>query len=147
MSDENWSLCHRLMIWGQRDTGSVHCCLLWPVCVPAVKPNIQVQTISSLNQSLGLTDVLDRQLLFLTHSVELFPWQGALLNPCRCDGSVRYTHQHCLLKWISERGSWTCELCCYRFQVIAVNMKRPWQVTLMLQLAVPAPRTEQRHEF
>ncbi|XP_016897623.1 E3 ubiquitin-protein ligase MARCH11, partial [Cynoglossus semilaevis] len=53
--------------------------------------------------------------------------QGALLNPCRCDGSVRYTHQHCLLKWISERGSWTCELCCYRFQVIAVNMKRPWQ--------------------
>lgn len=54
--------------------------------------------------------------------------QGDLLNPCRCDGSVRYTHQHCLLKWISERGCWTCELCCYRFQVIAINMKRPWQV-------------------
>ncbi|XP_069026299.1 E3 ubiquitin-protein ligase MARCHF11 [Embiotoca jacksoni] len=53
--------------------------------------------------------------------------QGDLLNPCRCDGSVRYTHQHCLLKWISERGCWTCELCCYRFQVIAINMKRPWQ--------------------
>lgn len=54
--------------------------------------------------------------------------QGDLLNPCRCDGSVRHTHQHCLLKWISERGSWTCELCCYRFQVVAINMKRPWQV-------------------
>ncbi|KAF0046482.1 E3 ubiquitin-protein ligase MARCHF11 [Scophthalmus maximus] len=53
--------------------------------------------------------------------------QGDLLNPCRCDGSVRYTHQHCLLKWISERGCWTCELCCYRFHVIAINMKRPWQ--------------------
>ncbi|GAA6224455.1 E3 ubiquitin-protein ligase MARCH11 [Lates japonicus] len=53
--------------------------------------------------------------------------QGELLNPCRCDGSVRYTHQHCLLKWISERGCWTCELCCYRFHVIAINMKRPWQ--------------------
>ncbi|KAJ8272926.1 hypothetical protein GJAV_G00095050 [Gymnothorax javanicus] len=53
--------------------------------------------------------------------------QGDLLNPCRCDGSVRYTHQQCLLKWISERGSWTCELCCYRFHVIAINMKRPWQ--------------------
>uniref|UniRef100_A0AAQ5ZB96 RING-type E3 ubiquitin transferase n=1 Tax=Amphiprion ocellaris TaxID=80972 RepID=A0AAQ5ZB96_AMPOC len=52
---------------------------------------------------------------------------GDLLNPCRCDGSVRYTHQHCLLKWISERGCWTCELCCYRFHVIAINMKRPWQ--------------------
>ncbi|KAG7455348.1 hypothetical protein MATL_G00255690 [Megalops atlanticus] len=53
--------------------------------------------------------------------------QGDLLNPCRCDGSVRYTHQQCLLKWISERGSWTCELCCYRFHVIAIKMKRPWQ--------------------
>nr|XP_010778770.1 PREDICTED: E3 ubiquitin-protein ligase MARCH11-like [Notothenia coriiceps] len=54
--------------------------------------------------------------------------QGALLNPCRCDGSVRYTHQTCLLKWISERGCWTCELCCYRFSVIAINTKNPWQV-------------------
>nr|XP_020636966.1 E3 ubiquitin-protein ligase MARCH11 [Pogona vitticeps] len=52
---------------------------------------------------------------------------GELLNPCRCDGSVRYTHQLCLLKWISERGSWTCELCCYRYHVIAIKMKRPCQ--------------------
>ncbi|CAL8277266.1 unnamed protein product [Lota lota] len=53
--------------------------------------------------------------------------QGNLLNPCRCDGSVRYTHQHCLLKWISERGCWSCELCCYRFDILAINMKKPWQ--------------------
>ncbi|XP_072567261.1 E3 ubiquitin-protein ligase MARCHF11 [Paramormyrops kingsleyae] len=53
--------------------------------------------------------------------------QGQLLNPCRCDGSVRHTHQQCLLKWISERGSWTCELCCYRFHVVAIKMKKPWQ--------------------
>uniref|UniRef100_A0A8I3X3T2 RING-type E3 ubiquitin transferase n=1 Tax=Callithrix jacchus TaxID=9483 RepID=A0A8I3X3T2_CALJA len=53
--------------------------------------------------------------------------QGELLNPCRCDGSVRYTHQLCLLKWISERGSWTCELCCYRYHVIAIKMKQPCQ--------------------
>ncbi|KAF7240482.1 E3 ubiquitin-protein ligase MARCH11 [Varanus komodoensis] len=61
--------------------------------------------------------------------------QGELLNPCRCDGSVRYTHQLCLLKWISERGSWTCELCCYRYHVIAIKMKRPcqWQsITISL---------------
>ncbi|KAM7147578.1 E3 ubiquitin-protein ligase MARCHF11 isoform 1-T1 [Molossus nigricans] len=56
--------------------------------------------------------------------------QGELLNPCRCDGSVRYTHQLCLLKWISERGSWTCELCCYRYHVIAIKMKQPCQVSL-----------------
>uniref|UniRef100_A0A8C0GAB4 RING-type E3 ubiquitin transferase n=1 Tax=Chelonoidis abingdonii TaxID=106734 RepID=A0A8C0GAB4_CHEAB len=61
--------------------------------------------------------------------------QGELLNPCRCDGSVRYTHQLCLLKWISERGSWTCELCCYRYHVIAIKMKKPcqWQrITITL---------------
>uniref|UniRef100_G1N261 RING-type E3 ubiquitin transferase n=1 Tax=Meleagris gallopavo TaxID=9103 RepID=G1N261_MELGA len=60
---------------------------------------------------------------------------GELLNPCRCDGSVRYTHQLCLLKWISERGSWTCELCCYRYHVIAIKMKKPcqWQsITITL---------------
>ncbi|XP_077123747.1 E3 ubiquitin-protein ligase MARCHF11 [Ranitomeya variabilis] len=55
------------------------------------------------------------------------PEQGELLNPCRCDGSVRYTHQLCLLKWISERGLWTCELCCYRYHVIAIKMKKPCQ--------------------
>nr|XP_019609083.1 PREDICTED: E3 ubiquitin-protein ligase MARCH11 [Rhinolophus sinicus] len=56
-----------------------------------------------------------------------YPGKGELLNPCRCDGSVRYTHQLCLLKWISERGSWTCELCCYRYHVIAIKMKQPCQ--------------------
>lgn len=72
--------------------------------------------------------------LKLTHkckySHELFSFQGELLNPCRCDGSVRYTHQLCLLKWISERGSWTCELCCYRYHVIAIKMKQPCQVNI-----------------
>ncbi|KAB1281492.1 E3 ubiquitin-protein ligase MARCH11, partial [Camelus dromedarius] len=63
----------------------------------------------------------------LNIDTELFPFQGELLNPCRCDGSVRYTHQLCLLKWISERGSWTCELCCYRYHVIAIKMKQPCQ--------------------
>jgi len=61
-------------------------------------------------------------------SVSALPFQGELLNPCRCDGSVRYTHQLCLLKWISEKGSWTCELCCYRYHVIAIKMKKPCQV-------------------
>ncbi|KAJ8011413.1 hypothetical protein DPEC_G00057950 [Dallia pectoralis] len=69
--------------------------------------------------------------------------QGELLNPCRCDGSVRHTHQHCLLKWISEKGSWTCELCCYRFHVIAINLKTPsqWQaitITLMEKVQIIA---------
>lgn len=57
-----------------------------------------------------------------------FP-QGELLSPCRCSGSVRCTHQPCLIKWISERGSWACELCYYKYQVIAISTKNPLQVS------------------
>ncbi|XP_078737689.1 uncharacterized protein LOC144951349 isoform X1 [Lampetra fluviatilis] len=53
--------------------------------------------------------------------------QGELLSPCRCNGSVRCTHQPCLVKWISERGSWSCELCYYKYQVIPISTKNPLQ--------------------
>ncbi|KAG7256999.1 hypothetical protein CRUP_023317 [Coryphaenoides rupestris] len=52
---------------------------------------------------------------------------GELLSPCRCSGSVRCTHHPCLIKWISERGSWACELCYYKYQVIAISTKNPLQ--------------------
>ncbi|KAG9349272.1 hypothetical protein JZ751_027715 [Albula glossodonta] len=55
------------------------------------------------------------------------PEQGELLSPCRCNGSVRCTHQPCLIKWISERGAWSCELCNYKYQVIAISTKNPLQ--------------------
>lgn len=54
--------------------------------------------------------------------------QGELLSPCRCDGSVRCTHQSCLIRWISERGSWSCELCYFKYQVLAISTKNPLQV-------------------
>ncbi|XP_065269841.1 E3 ubiquitin-protein ligase MARCHF4 [Emys orbicularis] len=55
------------------------------------------------------------------------PEQGELLSPCRCDGSVKCTHQPCLIKWISERGCWSCELCYYKYHVIAISTKNPLQ--------------------
>ncbi|KAL1021741.1 hypothetical protein UPYG_G00017400 [Umbra pygmaea] len=55
------------------------------------------------------------------------PEQGEMLSPCRCSGSVRCTHEPCLIKWISERGSWSCELCYYKYQVIAISTKNPLQ--------------------
>ncbi|XP_063068115.1 E3 ubiquitin-protein ligase MARCHF4 isoform X3 [Engraulis encrasicolus] len=55
------------------------------------------------------------------------PEQGELLSPCRCSGSVQCTHEPCLIKWISERGSWSCELCSYKYQVIAISTKNPLQ--------------------
>ncbi|KAE8626713.1 hypothetical protein XENTR_v10006721 [Xenopus tropicalis] len=55
------------------------------------------------------------------------PEQGELLSPCRCDGSVRCTHQPCLIRWISERGSWSCELCYFKYHVLAISTKNPLQ--------------------
>uniref|UniRef100_A0A668A777 RING-type E3 ubiquitin transferase n=2 Tax=Myripristis murdjan TaxID=586833 RepID=A0A668A777_9TELE len=55
------------------------------------------------------------------------PEQGELLSPCRCDGSVRCTHQACLIRWISERGSWSCELCYFKYHVLAISTKNPLQ--------------------
>ncbi|KAM6956596.1 E3 ubiquitin-protein ligase MARCHF4 [Aplochiton taeniatus] len=55
------------------------------------------------------------------------PEQAELLSPCRCSGSVRCTHEPCLIKWISERGSWSCELCYYKYHVIAISTKNPLQ--------------------
>ncbi|XP_071767069.1 E3 ubiquitin-protein ligase MARCHF9-like [Centroberyx gerrardi] len=55
------------------------------------------------------------------------PEQGELLSPCRCAGSVRCTHQPCLIRWISERGSWSCELCYFKYHVLAISTKNPLQ--------------------
>ncbi|XP_071399165.1 E3 ubiquitin-protein ligase MARCHF9-like, partial [Centroberyx affinis] len=52
---------------------------------------------------------------------------GELLSPCRCAGSVRCTHQPCLIRWISERGSWSCELCYFKYHVLAISTKNPLQ--------------------
>ncbi|XP_040083851.1 E3 ubiquitin-protein ligase MARCHF4 [Oryx dammah] len=63
----------------------------------------------------------------LAHHPPPLSLQGELLSPCRCDGSVKCTHQPCLIKWISERGCWSCELCYYKYHVIAISTKNPLQ--------------------
>uniref|UniRef100_A0A3P9HX75 RING-type E3 ubiquitin transferase n=1 Tax=Oryzias latipes TaxID=8090 RepID=A0A3P9HX75_ORYLA len=55
------------------------------------------------------------------------PEKGEMLSPCRCDGSVRWSHQTCLIRWISERGSWSCEICHFQYQVLSINTKNPLQ--------------------
>ncbi|KAJ3610408.1 hypothetical protein NHX12_022500 [Muraenolepis orangiensis] len=52
---------------------------------------------------------------------------GELLSPCRCSGSVRCSHEPCLVKWISERGSWSCEICYYKYHVVSISTKNPLQ--------------------
>nr|XP_057911510.1 E3 ubiquitin-protein ligase MARCHF9-like isoform X2 [Doryrhamphus excisus] len=53
--------------------------------------------------------------------------KGELVSPCRCDGTVRYTHETCLIRWISEKGSWTCELCNFEYRAYSLCTKNPLQ--------------------
>lgn len=39
-----------------------------------------------------------------------------LLHPCRCSGSIKYTHEECLVNWLSQSGSSRCELCNHSFR-------------------------------
>ena len=39
-----------------------------------------------------------------------------------------FRSQPCLIRWISERGSWSCELCYFKYQVLAISTKNPLQV-------------------
>ncbi|XP_077386983.1 E3 ubiquitin-protein ligase MARCHF9-like [Festucalex cinctus] len=55
------------------------------------------------------------------------PDKGELLSPCRCDGSVRYSHHSCLVRWIGETGSLSCEICHCKYQAFSVGTKNLWQ--------------------
>ncbi|CDF36468.1 unnamed protein product [Chondrus crispus] len=39
-----------------------------------------------------------------------------LLHPCRCSGSIKFTHEDCLLNWLAQSGSSRCELCNHPFR-------------------------------
>ncbi len=39
-----------------------------------------------------------------------------LFFPCKCSGSIKYTHEDCLIKWLAESGSSQCELCHHPFR-------------------------------
>ena len=36
---------------------------------------------------------------------------GRLFHPCRCSGSIKYIHQHCLARWLVLKKAESCELC------------------------------------
>lgn len=39
-----------------------------------------------------------------------------LLHPCRCSGSIKFTHEDCLVNWLAQSGSTRCELCNHSFR-------------------------------
>ena len=62
-----------------------------------------------------------------------------LLSPCKCDGSIKFVHESCLLRWLSVKKIDTCELCGHRFVFASVYSngapkRLPWHEFLHLSL-------------
>ena len=56
-----------------------------------------------------------------------------LLNPCKCDGSVKWIHQTCLLKWLRECGMANCELCGEGYKFKWIGSRNMLRVSLTIK--------------
>ncbi len=50
-----------------------------------------------------------------------FDEAGKFISPCRCTGSLKYVHSHCLKKWIQHSNRRICELCRRPYDIQAAN--------------------------
>ena len=60
-----------------------------------------------------------------------------LLNPCRCEGTVKWTHQTCLIKWLAEKGKINCELCGTRYRFKRVGTWNCFRVSTLCIFVIP----------
>jgi len=66
-----------------------------------------------------------------------FESEGSLYNPCKCDGSIKYVHEACLVRWDQMRpqeSQGTCELCKESY---ALTYNRPLETDILS----PNPRS------
>lgn len=47
-------------------------------------------------------------------------WNGTLIEPCFCKGTVAKVHRICLEKWLNSNGTKKCELCSFEYNVNSV---------------------------
>ena len=47
-----------------------------------------------------------------------------LVSPCNCEGSIKYIHKHCLLKWMKISQSKKCEICMSKYKVNIITELR-----------------------
>ncbi|RNF05049.1 hypothetical protein TraAM80_04769 [Trypanosoma rangeli] len=46
--------------------------------------------------------------------------KGTLITPCKCEGSIRCAHSKCLLDWVYQRQSLSCEVCGATYNAVKV---------------------------
>eukprot|EP00794_Sanderia_malayensis_P003408 gene3408-3898_t len=53
-----------------------------------------------------------------------------LFTPCKCDGSSKYVHESCLLKWFQKTRRKKCEICLSKVNIKSVGCKpmRKWRI-------------------
>ena len=68
--------------------------------------------------------------------------EGRLISPCRCKGSMRFVHVHCLAKWRAEarnRSYYECGQCKYQYSLRRVTahsmISHPVVIPLLTTLA------------
>eukprot|EP01012_Entosiphon_sulcatum_P006861 TRINITY_DN1333_c0_g1_i1.p1 TRINITY_DN1333_c0_g1~~TRINITY_DN1333_c0_g1_i1.p1 ORF type:complete len:1068 (-),score=109.70 TRINITY_DN1333_c0_g1_i1:141-3344(-) len=54
----------------------------------------------------------------------------SLTNPCKCKGSIKWVHHHCLLSWICHSKSMNCEMCGQTFRLVKSYSEKAKCVTL-----------------
>lgn len=51
--------------------------------------------------------------------------EDTLVNPCKCTGSLAYTHLNCLKAWVRERANVVCEICTSKYADSLLSVLEP----------------------
>jgi len=49
----------------------------------------------------------------------------SLISVCKCNGTMKFVHERCILKWIEVSGKDTCELCRQPYTIELLKDNRP----------------------
>ncbi|KAH9504674.1 hypothetical protein Btru_062552 [Bulinus truncatus] len=99
---------------------SVHNCCNYSTHSFTALPNLSNPTTPSKENYVPVADKMvwqsDSDLLNSCRICQVPGDNDTLVSPCRCSGSLKYVHYHCLLKWIEYSSRKTkrapvCELC------------------------------------
>ena len=58
--------------------------------------------------------------------------ESQLIAPCKCSGSTKYAHEHCLLKWFFKSSKKSCEVCLGQVNVTPIGYKPVQEVRYVI---------------
>lgn len=68
--------------------------------------------------------------------------EGRFISPCKCKGSIRFVHAHCLEKWRTSspnpKSYWECDQCKYKYSYRRTFMARMLRNEIVVHLVTIA---------